>query len=193
MLEYVVGYILLSNLLVVIGRPSWYEDYGMILTIGSNGLLIFPWLRAKGLGYLQWQIFFSFVASVLLHVVWYTDVDAEPFQRLDHGMAVALVATILLHYLGHLSWPVIFLAVLSASVPYGNYIGSTIAGGYLVFPALLACKVPHMTAHFWKASIIQAVATAMFLIDDPIAHATWHILTFTAIYYVIPDIRDSRC
>ena len=170
---------------------SWYEEYGMIATIGSNLFLIFPWYRAHSLAYLQWQIFFSFLASVLLHVVWYTDADPEPFQRLDHGMAVALLGVILLHYLGHLSWPVIFLAVVSSSVPYGNYISSLVAGAYLVVPALASvvrCHMPDLSRNFLFATALQAVATLLFLVDDPVSHASWHVLTFTAVYYTIPDI-----
>lgn len=182
----VVCYVLLCNLLVVVGRPSWSGTYGMLLTILSNGFLLPVWVRARGRPYLQWQVAFSFLASTAYHIVWYLPVDPDPFQRLDHGMAVALMAVVLLQYIGHVSWPVIFLAVVSASVPYGNYISSAVVGLYFAVPIILLGH--SWSSHFSKAAVIQALATALFLVDDPIAHASWHVLSFTSIYYLVPDL-----
>ena len=133
-------------------------------------------------------------------------------QRLDHGTAIGLIATVLMSYRNDDSdWdgPLILLVALSSSLPTGNLISGAAEAMLFPLPAVLG-TISSLVLHpwFWRktvndatettklvtfAFLLQLAAIVTFFLGTGETgeqwHVVWHCFGFLSIYYIAEAIR----
>lgn len=107
--------------------PDAYEKAAELFT---HAFAVPAILRAR---HMREQIIVATIVSLLYHAVRnyssLPDADIASYQRLDHAMSVALIATVFLKYfsrLTHVIGIITLLSGLSASFPFGNVLSSAL-------------------------------------------------------------------
>lgn len=121
-------------------NPEAYEKSAEIFT----HLFALPAiLRAR---HMREQIIVATIVSTLYHALQnYSDMpndDIVPYQRLDHAMSTALIATVFLKYfarLTHVLGVIVLFASLAASFPFGNVLSSALTAAIFVAIITVPC------------------------------------------------------
>lgn len=146
---------------------------------------------------LRVQLVITTAVSVLYHALKALDPDSRfyhPLEQLDVGMAVALVAHVLLIYMDDIQWaPITFIAVSAACFPEFNVAitGFIVLFGY-PFTSILTFRSEEKTK--WILFGLQVVSVAAYLLADTFTtytlHPIWHVASMLSISYMI-DVRNT--
>lgn len=108
-------------------NPEAYEKAAELFT---HAFAVPAILRAR---HMREQIIVATIVSIVYHSLRnyssLSENDIAPYQRLDHAMSVALIATVFLKYfarLTHVLGIIVLLSALSASFPFGNMLSSAL-------------------------------------------------------------------
>lgn len=170
-------------------RKDWFEG----IMDGVTHLAALPaiWTGSA----LTPQIVASITVSIAYHVLLAVNEGSElytAFEQFDVGMSVALITTVLVVYMDHVSHaPVTFIAVGAACFPqYNVYIaGFVILGGYPFTTLLTYNRSGAFTVYKWILLGLQTVSIVAYLVSDIYTeysmHPIWHVASLLSIYYFI--------
>ena len=192
---------------IVISVTFLAFSYGIAYAVGGDADAFNGWMNAithaavlpavRKESRLRVQLVITTAVSLVYHALKALDPDSSfyhPLEQLDVGMAVALVAHVLLIYMDELEWaPITFIAVLAACFPEFNV---AITGGIVLvgypFTSVLSFHYDEHTK--WILFGLQVVSVAAFLLADTFTtyslHPIWHVASMLSISYMI-DIRKT--
>ena len=147
------------TLLALLNRNA-LDVYVSAAEIGTHVFSVPAILRARQVRLtFSSEIVVAVLASIVYHSVRnYTDVDYEPYQRLDHGLSTGLICVVFLKYvvsMHHVTSILLLLTALASSLDVGNILSSSWTA--LVLTGALALPLVDKTAQAAVRAAMQVL------------------------------------